>query len=775
MFSTTWTVGQQPIFGYVLSRCIGKGTFGEIWIATGPGGLSIALKRVPLAKNAESGVAEMDAFKPVENVLNAHLISIHGSWLIDDLFVIGYVLSDEGLSKTSKATTQLNSDLALGAEATPLFTDASEAINFFCRSVLQSNSQREDANDASAKVIGATPAPVPSTASSSIHEKLKRIRRRPSRPYLRFEPLTSDPAYVTLPFIIGVIGDFTGHSNNKWALAHRKFIQIDRDNLNDVLSAFAPELHLQVVNTLVQGDEPLSVHLRFQSMDDFHPASVAKQVTPLRVLLEKRAKYCELHAIAERAFEPGADRSAAVPPLAVAELLYELFPDGAQWNEDLQKKLSIEIAHFDAVVSAQLAAIMHTWEFQKLEGSWRGLQYLVYNSETSAELRLKVLNITKRELQEDLGASDDRVHSQIYEKIYTSNFEDLGGSPFGAIIADYEFQNHPDDMTMLRNLSTVAAESFCPVIASVGCEMFGFESWSEWNEPRDIVKIFDTPSYASWRSFRESEESRFVVLTMPRSLARLPYGFNTKPIDEFGFEEVPLDMDGAPIAISDRDYCWMSTAYVMGARLTDAFAQFGWCTKIRGVEGGGKVDNLPAHVIRTANGDLEIKCSTEVLIAERRELEISKSGFLPLCHFRETDYAVFFGGQTTQKPKMYEGIGGDDATANAAIVARLPFILATSRFAHNIKVIARDIGPFMERPEFEKWLNNWIMNYVTTSHKSSEEKATHPLADARLEVSEVPGLSDEYNVVAWLRPWLLFEELSHSIRMVIRLPSCAFR
>jgi type VI secretion system protein ImpC len=262
-----------------------------------------------------------------------------------------------------------------------------------------------------------------------------------------------------------------------------------------------------------------------------------------------------------------------------------------------------------------------------------------------------------------------------------------------------------------------------------------------------------------------------VVLTMPRTLARLPYGSNTKPIDEFDFEEVELGPDKKPKTVEHKDYCWMSTAYVMGARLTEAFAKYGWCTSIRGAEGGGRVDNLPTHVVTGEDGDTEVKCPTEVLIPDRREAEISACGFLPLCNYKDKDYSVFFGGQTTQKPKKYEGKGGDDATANAALSARLPYILATSRIAHYLKVMARDrVGAFMERDECEQWLNNWIMNYVTASNKpSAEEKATHPLADAKIMVSEVPGQPGSYSAVALLRPWLQFEELTTSMRLVAKL------
>ncbi len=459
-----------------------------------------------------------------------------------------------------------------------------------------------------------------------------------------------------------------------------------------------------------------------------------------------------------------------------AEALLRTFAEQAlkgtvAFDKNISKSITKAIDGIDDLVSKQLAKIMHDPGFQKLEGSWRGLQYLVMNTETGTQLKLRVLNVKKRELHKDLADAVEFDQSQLYKKIYENEFGMPGGIPYGALVGDYEFKNHPDDIAMLRNVSSVAAAAFCPFIASTGCEMFGFDSWTELNAPRDIAKIFDTPSYISWRSFRETEDSRFVVLTMPRTLARLPYGANTKPIDEFGFEEVPLGADGKPITVEHKEYCWMSTAFVMGSKLTDAFAKYGWCTSIRGAENGGKVENLPTHVVKADDGDDEVKCPTEVLVPDRREKEISDCGFLPLCNYKEKDFSVFFGGQTTQKPKKYEGKDGDYATSNAAISARLPYIMATSRIAHYLKVMARDwVGSLMEREDCQQKLNNWIMNYVTAASKpSAEEKLTHPLADASIEVAEVPGQPGSYTAVAKLRPWLQFEELTQSLRLVTKI------
>ncbi|MDZ4850396.1 MAG: type VI secretion system contractile sheath large subunit [Pirellulaceae bacterium] len=443
------------------------------------------------------------------------------------------------------------------------------------------------------------------------------------------------------------------------------------------------------------------------------------------------------------------------------------------WDKSLARSIQNAIDAIDEKISKQLSAVMHHPDFQKLEGSWRGLGYLVMNSETGTDLKLRVLNTTKRDLQKDLENAVEFDQSTLYKKIYEQEFGTPGGIPYASLVGDFEFTKHPDDIQMLRNLSTVAAAAFCPFIASAGCEMFGFDDWTDMNVPRDIKKIFDSPEYNAWKSFRETEDSRFVTLTMPRTLARLPYGANTKPIDEFAYEEVELGRDGKPKTTNHDEYCWMSTAYVMGSRLTNAFAEYGWCTAIRGHEGGGKVENLPTHIVKAEDGDMEVKCPTEVLIPDRREKEISDCGFLPLCHYKETDYAVFFGGQTTQKPKLYEGKDGDAATENAAISARLPYIMATSRIAHYLKVIARDkIGSFMERDECEKWLNEWITNYKTDDPNPSQEtKARKPLAAAEIKVTSVPGAPGSYNAVAYLRPWLQFEELTASLRLVTKIPS----
>jgi type VI secretion system protein ImpC len=445
-------------------------------------------------------------------------------------------------------------------------------------------------------------------------------------------------------------------------------------------------------------------------------------------------------------------------------LTQEAMKGTVTWNKNLTVTINSAIAAIDRALSAQLSAIMKHEKFQKLEGSWRGLHHLVSNSETSTQLKIRMLNISKKELSRDLEKAVEFDQSQIFKKIYEAEFGSAGGEPYTALIGDYEFGSHPDDVGLLTNMSNIAAAGFCPFISAAAPDMFGFESFTDLSKPRDLGKIFESAEYIKWRSFRDSEDSRFVSLTMPRVLARLPYGKTTKPIEAFNFEEI--DLDGAP---KHDDYCWMNAAYAMGAVMTRSYAETGWCTTIRGAEGGGKVEGLPSHVFISDDGDMDQKCPTEIGITDRREAELSKLGFLPLCHYKNTNYAVFFGAQTTQKPKKFDD---PDATANSEISARLPYIMATSRIAHFLKVMARDkVGSFMEASDAEEWLNKWISNFVNASPGASADmKARYPLAEAAIEVKEIPGQPGAYSAIAWLRPWLQMEELTASLRLVAKIP-----
>ena len=455
----------------------------------------------------------------------------------------------------------------------------------------------------------------------------------------------------------------------------------------------------------------------------------------------------------------------------IRSLTEEALKGTVKWNKNLTITFNEAIAAIDATISKQLAEIMHDKEFQKLEGSWRGVQHMTQNCETSATLKIRIMSLSKKELHKDLSKAVEFDQSQTFKSIYEAEFGMAGGEPYGAIVGDYEFTNHPADVETLSLMSNVAAAGFCPFISASDPSLFGFNDWSELTTPRDLEKVFESLEYTKWNSFRDSADSRFVTLTMPRVLARLPYGEATKPVDEFCYEEFKLDESGMRSATAGtEEYCWMNAAYPMATNMAKAFVTSGFCTAIRGAEGGGKVEDLPTHIFTSDDGDPDIKCPTEIAITDRREAELSKLGFLPLCHYKNTDYAVFFGGQTCQRPKVYDDT---DATANAAISARLPYMMATSRFAHYLKVMARDkIGSFMETEDIEAWLNRWILSYVNAAKGGGQEiRAKYPLADAKVQVKEIPGQPGCYNAIAWLKPWLQMEELTTSLRLVAKIPS----
>lgn len=471
------------------------------------------------------------------------------------------------------------------------------------------------------------------------------------------------------------------------------------------------------------------------------------------------------------------DQAIAATPQAQpdeARRLVETFLLEAQrktvtFDRNLTRSINEAISTLDKQISRQLNEIMHHPRFAKLEGSWRGLHYLVKNSETGTNLKIRVLNAGKEELAKNLERAVEFDQSALFRAIYEDEFGQAGGDPYGALIGDYEWTTHPEDIQALRGIAQVAAAAFAPFISAAAPSLCGFKSWTELPRTRDLKTIFDTSKYTAWRSFRDMDESRFVSLVMPRVLARLPYGKETKRAEGFNYEEAPIDEDGTPRAMEHDNYCWMNAAYAAGVRLTSAFAEYGFCTAIRGKDSGGRVDNLPLHVFTSQDGDDEGKCPAEVLIPDRREKELSDCGFLPLIHYKNTDYAVFIGGQTTHKPKKQDT---PDATANEQISARLPYLMATSRFAHYLKIMARDkIGSAMEAEDCERWLNRWIMQYTNGNPDGGEEmRARFPLREAQISVVSVPGAPGEYRAVAHLRPWLQFEALTASLRLVADIP-----
>jgi type VI secretion system protein ImpC len=431
-------------------------------------------------------------------------------------------------------------------------------------------------------------------------------------------------------------------------------------------------------------------------------------------------------------------------------------------SADTESMINARIAQLDTLVSKQLNEIMHAPEFQRLEATWRGLKYLLSQSETGTHLKLKVLNVTKKDLLKDLQKAPEFDQSALFKKVYEEEFGVFGGSPFGALLGDYEFGKSGQDIELLEKVSQVAAAAHAPFLTAASADMFNLEHYTQLDAPRDLAKIFDTTEYAKWKAFRDSEDSRYVALTAPRMLLREPYGSETVPIEAFNYEE---DVDGS----NHDNYLWGNAAWALGARVTQAFGQHGWCATIRGVESGGLVEGLPVHNFRTDSGDVAMKCPTEVPITDRREKELADLGFAPLVHCKGTPNAAFFSVQSTQKPKEYQS---DAATANARVSAQLPYIFAVSRFAHYLKSMMRDkIGGYMSRSEAETFLNNWISNYVVGNDDASPDvKAKRPLREARVDVLEIPGKPGAYRAVAFLRPHFQLDELSVSMRLVAELP-----
>jgi type VI secretion system protein ImpC len=449
----------------------------------------------------------------------------------------------------------------------------------------------------------------------------------------------------------------------------------------------------------------------------------------------------------------------------VGEFVQQLMQGQMVVSKDLEATINSRIAQIDKLLSMQLNEVMHHEEFQKLEGSWRGLHYLVMQSETSTILKVRVLNVSKKDLLKDLEKAVEFDQSALFKKVYEDEYGMFGGAPYGALIGDYEFSNHPQDMSLLEKISQVAATAHAPFISAAAPQLFGWDSFTELPEVRDLAKIFERTEYVKWRSFRESEDSRYVGLCLPHTLARLPYGRNTVPTETFSFEE---DVDGK----DHKKYLWSNAAYAFGTRLTEAFAKHSWCVAIRGVEGGGLVQGLPTHTFGTDEGEVALKCPTEIAITDRREKEFSDLGFIPLVHCKNTDYAAFFGAQSTNKAKKYDT---DFANANARLSTQLQYMFAVSRFAHYLKAMMRDkIGAFMSRKNCEDFLNRWISNYVLLDDNAGQElKARYPLREARIEVAEIPGKPGCYKAVSLLRPHFQLDELTVSLRLVSELPAPA--
>ena len=471
-------------------------------------------------------------------------------------------------------------------------------------------------------------------------------------------------------------------------------------------------------------------------------------------------------ALLNREFKPKTDRAREAVEEAVQTLAQQALVNTTLVSGDALRSIEAIIAALDAKLSEQVNVIMHQEEFQQLESSWRGLHYLVNNTETDETLKIRVFNISKKELGRTLkkfrGTAWDQ--SPIFKKIYEEEYGQFGGEPFGALIGDYYFDHGPQDTQLLADIAQVSAAAHAPFMTAAAPTLLGMDSWNELANPRDLTKIFQTPEYAAWRSLRESEDSRYIGLCMPRFLSRLPYGEKTEPVEEFHFEE---DVEGA----DSSKFCWSNAAYAMATNITRAFKAYGWCTRIRGIESGGAVEGLPAYTFPTDDGGVDMKCPTEIAISDRREAELAKNGFMPLIHKKNSDFAAFIGAQSLQKPQEYDDPA---ATANANLSARLPYLFASCRFAHFLKCMVRDkIGSTMNKEQLSNWLGSWLNRYIDGSPSTSSEefKATHPLSEGAVVLEENEENPGYYSAKFFLKPHYQLEGLTVSLRLVSRVPS----
>lgn len=643
----------------------------------------------------------------------------------------------------------------------------------------------------------------------SNQKKLSRIRS--PRVHITYDVEIGDAIVQReLPLIVGVLSDVSGMPKEALPpLKEREFIEIDRDNFNDVMVGSGVRLAYKVPNVVNEESEQLNLELLFNTIDDFNPINLVKQIPVTNAIYESRNRIRDMTAKLDGNDPLDGILTEILADETMQTELIELFPEGEDWRsvtpndlvqrmlsegrmalDDSQipyslemigefavsilKKLSTlqgrfandlmidKIAQIDNSLTNQINLVMHTAEFQALEATWRGLHFFVMNTETGSTLKIRLLNVSKKDLLKDLQKAVEFDQSTLFKKVYEEEFGTYGGDPYSFLIGDYEFGRHPEDIELLEKISGVASSAHAPFISAAYAKLFDMTDFFNLAQPRDLTKIFESAELIKWRSFRSSEDARYVTLTLPKVMLRLPFGPETVVAEGFDFLE---DCDGSDA----RKYLWGNPAYVLGQRITNAFSHYGWLAAIRGVEGGGLVEGLPAHTFKTPAGDIKLTCPTQVSITDRREKELNDLGFMAILHCKGSDKAAFFGGQTTGQPLKYNT---DSANANARISTMLPYVLNASRFAHYIKVIMRDkIGSFSTKETMSAYLNTWISNYVLVDDSATQEmKASYPLRESRIDVSDVPGKPGSYRSVVFLRPHFQLEELTASIRLVAELP-----
>jgi type VI secretion system protein ImpC len=596
-----------------------------------------------------------------------------------------------------------------------------------------------------------------------------------------------------LPYVLGVLADLSGMSKiPKAELKDRKFVHLSSDNFTDIMASISPRIVTKVKDCIKGDNHVLDIDLTFKSLDDFEPLNIIAVVPSLNELFIARTRLKDLlaklsgnddlnkvldgllagdQASIDDVIQQGKMIKEASQTDYAKALINEFLKNGNNEKGAVPKDsiaaINQAIAKLDTLIGAQLDEILHDPAFLRLEGCWRGLWMLVSNLDENAKLMIRLLNISKDELRFDLEKAIEFDQSRLFKKIYEEEYGTFGGAPYSCLVADCEFGRGQADIALLTKLAQVAAAAHAPLIAGAHPSLFDLDSFVNLGVPRDLSLIFENTELGKWQSFRESEDARYVALTLPHMLMRAPYGPDTNPVNGLNYTEIVDGMDNSK-------FCWGNAAWALAQRIMNSAALYGWPAAIRGVEGGGLVEDLPYYTFKTTDGDVALKCPVEVAISDRREKELSDLGFIALCHCKNRDYAAFFGTQTVQKPIHYNL---PEANANAALSARLSYILAASRFAHYIKVIMRDkVGSFMSKGEVERYLNNWISQYVLLADVADPaSKARFPLREARIDVVDIPGKPGSYKATVFLRPHYQLEELTASIRLVANLPKPAFR
>ena len=457
------------------------------------------------------------------------------------------------------------------------------------------------------------------------------------------------------------------------------------------------------------------------------------------------------------------DEAYSLAKKGVEALIAQLVEPGRKVEKVSKATVDEMIAEIDKKLSLQVDAILHHPEFQKLESSWRSLNFLVDKTDFRENIRLELLNVSKEDLLEDFEDAPEVTKSGLYKTVYTAEYGQFGGKPYGNIIADYEFGPGPQDIKLLQHVASVASMAHAPFIAAAGPEFFGLEDFNGLPNVKDLKSTFEGPQYIKWNSFRESEDSRYVSLTLPRFLLRLPYGPDTKPVKTFNYEE--------DVSASHEDYLWGNTAFAFATRITDSFAKYRWCTNIIGPLGGGAVEDLPIHQFESM-GAIQTKIPTEVLVSDRREFELAEEGFISLAMRKGSDNACFFSANSVQKPKSF-GISpeGKEAELNYKLGTEMPYMFVANRLAHYLKVIQREnIGSWKERTDLDRELNAWIRQYIADQdNPSAETRSRRPLRQAQITVEDVEGEPGWYRVGLKVRPHFKYMGAYFTLSLVGKL------